>query len=430
MKITFCKAISIPDSRGNPTVAVELHSGSLSARASVPSGKSAGSKEAYEKRDTDGGVGSVVQSINEYIAPELAARDFSSPDEIDTLLRELDGTPNKKNLGANATLAVSIAATKLFALAQGARLWKYIADMNGFTPAFPRLYMNVLNGGAHAPTLFASLPSLQQNGGMQNMSGRKVWGHADFHLPFQEYILVAEGRPKEAYDRANLVFWELGELLNHTVGTVALGDEGGYMPKFNTIERPFELLRTLVFPGDGISLAIDAAASEFYENGLYHILEKEYSTDALLAVYQDLVDRFGLMSIEDPFAEDDVRGFKDLTAALGNRILVVGDDLTVTNPAILKAMIEGKAGNALIVKPNQIGTLQEVYETARLAHTAGWKIVASHRSGETMDPFIADLAMGVGAFGLKAGAPSQKERVAKYERLLEIEKEFDMMGIK
>jgi enolase len=399
MKITSIQARSIFDSRGNPTIEVELGSGTLFAHASVPSGKSAGSKEAHEKRDADGGVEGVIKSITECIIPALIMRDFSYPDEIDAFVRELDGTPDKSNLGANALLAVSIAATKLFALAQGKRLWKYIADMNGFEPKFPRLYMNVLNGGAHA----------------------------DFHLPFQEYILVAEGRPHEAYDRATMVFWELGQLLKETIGNVSLGDEGGYMPKFGTIEKPFELLRTLVFPGDEISLAIDAAASEFYNDGAYRVLDKQYSTDELLRVYQDLVARFGLISIEDPFAENDKEGFKKMTATLGNRILVVGDDLTVTNPGILKSMIAEKAGNALIVKPNQIGTLQEVYDAVRCAHDAGWSIIASHRSGETGDSFIADLAVGIGAFGLKAGAPSQKERVAKYDRLLEIEREFDMM---
>ncbi|MBI5817198.1 MAG: phosphopyruvate hydratase [Candidatus Yonathbacteria bacterium] len=396
MRISSCKAISILDSRGNPTIKVELGNGTLNAQASVPSGKSAGSKEAHEKRDSDGGVDGAIKNITDRIIPVITARDFSSPNEIDTLLRELDGTPNKENLGANAMLAVSIAATKLFALEAERRPWKFIAEMNGFVPAFPRLYMNVLNGGAHA----------------------------DFRLPFQEYIIVAEGTPREAYDQATMVFWELGELIKKTMGPVPLGDEGGYSPQFNAIEQPFELLRSLVFPGDNISIAIDAAATEFYKDGQYTILDEIYSTDKLLEVYKNLVDRFGLMSIEDPFAENDYDGFKKMTATLGERILVVGDDLTVTNPAVLKTMIQEKAGNALIVKPNQIGTLQEVYETAHLAKDAGWKIVASHRSGETEDAFIADLAVGIGAFGIKAGAPSQKERVVKYNRLMEIEKEF------
>ena len=396
MRVTSCKAISIRDSRGNPTVEVELESGTARAVASVPSGKSAGSKEALEKRDSDGGVESAIKNITERILPAITARGFSSPNEIDTLLRELDGTRNKENLGANAMLPVSIAATKLFALEAGRRPWKFIAEMNGFTPAFPRLYMNVLNGGAHA----------------------------DFCLPFQEYIIVAQGTPSEAYEEATMIFWELGELIKKTIGPTPLGDEGGYSPAFNSIEKPFELLRSLVFPGDNVSIAIDAAATEFYKNGAYTILDEIYSTDKLLEVYKNLVERFGLMSIEDPFAENDYDGFKKMTAMLGDKILVMGDDLTVTNPEILKTMIEQKAGNALIIKPNQIGTLEEVYETVRLAKEAGWKIVASHRSGETEDTFIADLAVGIGAFGIKAGAPSQKERVVKYNRLMEIEKEF------
>ncbi|MDO8573111.1 MAG: enolase C-terminal domain-like protein [bacterium] len=399
MQITNIQARSILDSRGNPTIEVELGNGMARVHASIPSGKSAGSKEAHEKRDSDGGVEGVVKNITEQIAQEITSRHFSSPNEIDTVLRDLDSTQNKENLGANAILAISIAATKLFALEAGLQPWKYIAQQNGFTPSFPRLYMNVLNGGAHA----------------------------DFCLPFQEYIIVAEGNPREAYDRATTVYWELGELIKKTIGAVSLGDEGGYCPTFNTIEKPFELLRSLVFPGDGLALAIDAAASEFYKDGAYTVLDESYSTDKLLEVYQNLVDRFGLMSIEDPFAEDDYDGFKKMTATLGGKILVVGDDLTVTNPEILKTMIDQKAGNALIVKPNQIGTLSEVYETARLAKEAGWKIVASHRSGETEDTFIADLAVGIGAFGIKAGAPSQKERVVKYNRLIEIEKEFGLI---
>src|SRR3989344_9123102 len=416
MKINHVEAHSILDSRGNPTIEVEIGNGASSAHASVPSGKSAGSKEAHEKRDSDGGVGGVIKGIVAKITPAITARDFSSPNEIDTLLRELDGTRNKENLGANATLAVSIAATKLFALDAGMRPWKFIAEQNGFTPAFPRLYMNVLNGGAHACISdFARLPAPQ---------ARQSGSQADFRLPFQEYIIVAQGTPSEAYEEATTVFGELGELIKKTIGAVPLGDEGGYCPQFSTIEKPFELLRSLVFPGDDVSIAIDAAATEFYKDGAYAILDEIYSTDKLLEVYKDLVSRFGLMSIEDPFAENDYDGFKKMTAALGERILVVGDDLTVTNPEVLKTMIDQKAGNALIIKPNQIGTLEEVYETVRLAKEAGWKIVASHRSGETEDTFIADLAVGIGAFGIKAGAPSQKERVVKYNRLIEIEKEF------
>ena len=420
MRVTSCKAISIRDSRGNPTVEVELESGTARAVASVPSGKSAGSKEALEKRDSDGGVESAIKNITERILPAITARGFSSPNEIDTLLRELDGTRNKENLGANAMLPVSIAATKLFALEAGRRPWKFIAEMNGFTPAFPRLYMNVLNGGAHACLSdSARLPAPQQS-----RSSRQAGSQADFCLPFQEYIIVAQGTPSEAYEEATMIFWELGELIKKTIGPTPLGDEGGYSPAFNSIEKPFELLRSLVFPGDNVSIAIDAAATEFYKDGAYTILDEIYSTDKLLEVYKNLVERFGLMSIEDPFTENDYDGFKKMTAILGDRILVVGDDLTVTNPEILKTMIDQRAGNALIIKPNQIGTLEEVYETVRLAKEAGWKIVASHRSGETEDTFIADLAVGIGAFGIKAGAPSQKERVVKYNRLIEIEKEF------
>lgn len=399
MRITACTAKEILDSRGKPTIELEMKSESFAAHASVPSGKSAGSKEAKEKRDADGGVSGAIQGIREQITNALVGKDFSSPKEIDDILLSLDGTPNKSNLGGNATLAVSIAATKLFALEERKPLWKFIADINGFTPKFPRLYMNVLNGGVHG----------------------------NFNLPFQEYIVIAEGNPRDAYDRATTIYWELGELVKKIAGKISLGDEGGYSPTFATIEKPFELLTSLVFKSDGFSLGIDAAASEFYDEGTYTVLNKKYSTDELLNIYLNLIERFGVSSLEDPFAENDVSGFIALTGGSKEGTLVVGDDLTVTNPKMLKMMIDKKAANALIVKPNQIGTLSEVYETVTLAQNAGWKMVASHRSGETNDSFIADLAVGIGAYGLKAGAPSQKERVAKYDRLIQIEQEFDLI---
>jgi len=398
MKISSCSAKTISDSRGKPTIEIGISNGTFSAYASVPSGKSAGSREVEEKRDSDGGVKGVIHGIIEHIVPAIVDKEFSSPREIDEILLKLDGTPDKSNLGGNALLGVSIAATKLFALEQKIPVWKFIADTNSFIPQFPRLYMNMMNGGVHG----------------------------NFNLPFQEYIVIAEGNPKEAYDRATTIFWKLGDLVKKVAAEVSLGDEGGYSPTFTSLEKPFEFLKNLVSKGEGLSLGIDAAASEFCDQGIYTILGQKYSTDDLLNMYIGLIERFGVVSIEDPFAEDDISGFIALTESCGSKTLIVGDDLTVTNPKILQEMVDKKAANAVIVKPNQIGTLSEVYDAVRIAHNAGWKIIASHRSGETNDSFIADLAMGIGAFGFKAGAPTQKERVTKYDRLVQIEDEFSI----
>ena len=396
MKIETAQAREILDSRGTPTVEVTLGMSVHTVTASVPSGKSTGSKEALEKRDADGrGVNDVCRLLNEEVFPVLLSREFADQRTLDTFLIELDGTKNKSRLGANGILAVSIAYAKLSARNVGVPLWQYIAEREAFTSSYPRLYMNVMNGGAHA----------------------------DFRLPFQEYIVVVGGAPSQAYERAKEIFKTLGEVIRAAVGDVPMGDEGGYAPQFSTLERPFEMLSELIHHEDEMFLAIDAAATEFSENGNYMILGTSHTRSELVEVYHTLIEKFGLRSIEDPFAENDPEGFSKLLARSQKNIIVVGDDLTVTNPEILKEMIDTHAGNALIIKPNQIGTLTEVYDTVRRAHGAGWKTIVSHRSGETEDSFIADLAVGVGAYGLKAGAPSQRVRAVKYERLVAIEKE-------
>lgn len=396
MKIDHADVREILDSRGRPTIEVELGAGGISAVASVPSGKSTGSNEALEKRDADGrGVGDVIRLLQEEVFPALTSREFVDQREMDTFLIGLDGTRNKSRLGANGLLAVSIAFAKLSAQRAGVPLWRFIAESEKFSPAYPRLYMNVMNGGAHA----------------------------DFRLPFQEYIVVVGGDPAQAYDRAQNIFRTLGELVRAEAGEVPMGDEGGYSPRFATLERPFEILRDLIHREEEIFIAIDAAATEFARGESYELLGRSYSHADLIKTYLDLIERFGLKSIEDPFAEDDAGCFAGFLSLAPQETLVVGDDLTVTNPRILKEMIAARAANALIIKPNQIGTLTEVYDTVRLAHSAGWKTIVSHRSGETEDPFIADLAVGIGAYGLKAGAPSQRVRAVKYERLLAIEKE-------
>ncbi|MBU4479938.1 phosphopyruvate hydratase [Patescibacteria group bacterium] len=409
MKITSLKAKEIKDSRGNPTIEVEIGSGDIVVKASVPSGRSAGSREALEKRDADGkGVQEAIKNVNEIIAPAVLEKEVD-PTEIDKILLKLDGTKNKSNLGANAILGVSLAVTRLGAKLEDKPLWKYINKISGVKviPSQPKLFMNVLNGGAHA----------------------------GFRLPFQEYIVVPGGKTtKESYEKSQVFLKELGEAIEEKYGKVEMGDEGGFSPKMETIEEPFELLSNLM--DDEMVIANDVAASEFYKDGVYHILGEEYSSSQFLNIYKNLVENFPIGSLEDPFEESDSSGFesimretkswnsKAIKQGLAEEILIVGDDLTTTNPEFILDSARNKRANAVIIKPNQIGTLTEVYNAVKLARGAGWKIICSHRSGETMDSFIADLAVGIGAYGLKAGSPSQEVREVKYLRLLEIEEEM------
>ncbi|HQT82958.1 MAG TPA: phosphopyruvate hydratase, partial [Candidatus Paceibacterota bacterium] len=405
-------ARSISDTRGRATIETTLTAGPLSATASVPSGKSTGSHEALELRDADGGVATAIAHVQGEIAEALSGRSFATADEIDLFLIALDGTPNKSRLGANALLSVSIAAERLFAQEANVPLWRAIANRAGTTPSAPRLYVNVMNGGVHA----------------------------DFRLPFQEYILVVNGDAihpmaknvsaadtyeplKHAYAAAQQAFAKLGERL----GSVALGDEGGYAPTFAALDEPFALLADLVKEFPGTSIAIDAAASELYRDGSYQLLGKSYAANELSFLYEDLVERFPFHSIEDPFSEDAADDFTRFTEALGGKILVIGDDLTVTNPARITEAAGRQEINAVLIKPNQIGTVSEAILAVQETHDAGWKAVASHRSGETNDTFIADFAYGVGAHGIKAGGLGQKERVEKYDRLLAIEQEAGVL---
>ncbi len=391
MKIDSISARSILDTRTRPTVEATLRAGDLIAVASVPSGKSTGSHEACELRDADGGVGDAVGNVNNEIAQTLMNHEWSSPEEIDTALIALDGTPNKSRIGANAILAVSIAAQRLFAQAEKIPLWKSIAKRGGFTASAPRLFVNVMNGGVHA----------------------------DFRLPFQEYILVIEGQPTVALAQAHTIFAQLGEKL----GPVPMGDEGGYSPTYASLHEPFDTLRDLVTAHPGTSIAIDAAASELLHDGSYILLDKKYSAAELATLYRGLTSIYPFHSIEDPFSEDASSDFASLTAQLGTRILIIGDDFTVTNPARIEAARAANAINAVLIKPNQIGSVKEALEAVQATYAAGWQAICSHRSGETDDTFIADFAYGVGAHGIKAGGLGQKERLEKYERLVEIEQE-------
>lgn len=402
---------SIFDTRERPTVETTLTSGPIAATASVPSGESTGSHEALELRDADGGVRGAVENVNGEIARAIAGRDFSSADELDSLLIALDGTPNKSRLGANAILSVSIAAQRLFAASDGLLLWRAIrnraktsfpSEVTIRKPEAPRLFINIMEGGAHAEFHLDKLGASK--------------------LPFQEYLLVVEGTMGTAFPIAQEAFAKIGERLGPDT---PMGDEGGYAPIFDTLEKPFELLADIVTEFPGTSIAIDAAASELFHDGHYQLLDRSYAPDDLLALYRELVERFPIHSIEDPFFENAGSDFARLTAALEGKALVVGDDFTVTNPTRIEAAAREKQINAVIIKPNQIGTVEEALAAVQKATAAGLKIIASHRGEETHDTFIADFAYGIGAHAIKAGGLGQRERIEKYDRLRAIEREAE-----
>jgi enolase len=372
----------------------------ITATASVPSGKSTGSEEAFVLRDTDGGVKGVIENIEKIIAPKILKTDVSA-DEVDRIMFKLDMTKNKTKIGANAMIGVSMAMTRLEAKMKNIPLWKFISQKAGTAPGKPLLYVNMLNGGAHA----------------------------DFCLPFQEYIVVVGGPTLVAsFEKSKAIFEKVREKLNADHVDYFVGDEGGFAPRFDTLEKPFEILSECTAGEKDVFLGTDVAASEFYKNEKYEILGSRLGRGELLLSYKSLIEKFNVRSIEDPFAEDDFIGFQEAMQWYKDSALIVGDDLTATNPALIEKY--GKKGlcNAVIIKPNQIGTMTEVYDAIRTARRYDWKIIVSHRSGETLDSFIADLAVGVGAYGIKAGAHTEPERATKYERLVEIEKEMD--GVK
>ncbi len=396
MKISHITATTILDSRGRPTVSITIAAEELEASASVPSGKSTGSREAKELRDEDGGVATVCANIQGEIATALATRDFESPQELDAFLCDLDGTSDKSRLGANAILPISIAATRIFAQEKGVPLWHYLAQAYNMTPGAPRLYVNMINGGAHAK----------------------------FRLPFQEHILVVgEDTLTQSLETAAAAFAALGDTLREGEPDLPMGDEGGYSPTFDSIERPLEVLSDIIATNSHTMLAIDAAANELLSDGAYVLLGKSYSADELQELYVGLAAKFPFHTIEDPFAETDPEHFASLTKLLGEKIIILGDDLIVTNPDRIEWAIAGKLINGALIKPNQIGTVSEAVEAVRSARAANWKTVASHRSGETDDTFIADFAYAMGMHGIKAGGLGQKIRLEKYERLSTIEHE-------
>ena len=399
-------AREILDSRGNPTVEAEvwLDKG-LMARAAVPSGASTGKHEAVELRDGDkryGGKGVLraVENVNEKIAPEIIGLDPTEQNLIDEIMIELDGTPNKSNLGANAILAVSLAVARLAALERDLPLWRYIGGLGPFS--LPTPLMNVINGGAHA----------------------------DNDLDIQEFMIVPHGADNfnEALRMGVEIYHSLKKLLKDKHKNTSVGDEGGFAPNLNGAKEALDLLVEAIIaagykPGDEVSLALDVAASELYEDGLYHFQGegKKYNKEQLVEYYVKLCQSYPfIISIEDGMAEDDFEGWKLLTQALGNEVQLVGDDLFVTNARrLMQGITEGMA-NSILIKLNQIGTLTETLEVIDMAIKHSYSAVISHRSGETDDSFISDLAVAVGVGQIKTGAPARIDRVAKYNQLLRI----------
>jgi enolase len=404
----------ILDSRGNPTIEVEaLLSGGASGRAAVPSGASTGTREALELRDGDrkryGGKGvlKAVGHVNGEIAEELAGADARDQALIDRILIELDGTPNKARLGANATLGVSMAVAHAAAEASGLPLYRYLGGAGATTLPVPM--MNVINGGAHA----------------------------DNRLDPQEFMVCPVGFPSfaEALRAGAEVFHALKGILKKKGLSTGVGDEGGFAPDIASSKEALELLLAAIAaaghkPGADIVIALDPAASEFYEGGKYQLKgeKKTLSSDGMIRYWAELCAAFPIVSIEDGLAEGDWAGWKAMTKELGGKILLVGDDIFVTNPEILARGIAEGVANALLVKLNQIGTITETLDAVRMAQTAGYRTVVSHRSGETPDDTIADLAVAVNSGLIKTGSACRGERLAKYNRLLSIEEELGGAG--
>lgn len=409
IEITDVFAREVLDSRANPTIEVEVTTTDGIGRAIVPSGASTGEYEAYELRDGDKkryngkGVLKAVRNVNDVIADELIGMNVLEQRFIDDTLKNLDGTPNLKKLGANAILGVSLACARAAACSLGIPLYKYIGGANAHQMPVPM--MNILNGGAHA----------------------------DNNVDIQEFMIMPVGAESfsEGLRQCTEVYFELKNLLKERHLAVSVGDEGGFAPNLTTDEEALELIVSAIenagyTPEEDFRIAIDAASSEWAKDGEY-VLPKSgirKTTDELVDYWENLCSRFPIFSIEDPLGENDFDGFVKLTERIGGRIQIVGDDLFVTNPKRLKTGIEKSAANSILIKVNQIGTLSDTLDAIEMAHKAGYSAVVSHRSGETEDTTIADIAVGVNAGQIKTGAPSRSERVAKYNRLLRIEEDL------
>ena len=405
-------ARTILDSRGNPTVEVEITTeDGVVGRAAVPSGASTGEHEAVELRDgakgrwLGKGVENAVTHVNEQIAPHLIGLDACDQRTIDRLLIDLDGTPNKGRLGANAILGCSLAVARAGALSQDQPLWRHIGGVGAYVLPVPM--MNLLNGGAHA----------------------------DNNVDIQEFMIAPVGVETfaDAVRCCAEIYHCLKGVLQARGLATGVGDEGGFAPNLGSNEEALALLVEAISkagytPGGDVLLALDVAASEIYRDGAYHLGDQKLDAEGMVQFYEGLVEKYPLYSIEDGLDENDWAGWKLLTERLGDKVQLVGDDLFVTNVTRLARGIEEGAGNAILIKVNQIGTLSETLDAIRLAAGRGMGVVISHRSGETEDTFIADLAVATNAGQLKTGAPCRSERVAKYNQLLRIEEELDIIG--
>jgi len=410
--IVELNAREVLDSRGVPTIEVEVGlAGGATGRAIVPSGASTGSHEALELRDGDPkrfhgkGVLEAIRHVNEVIAPEVVGQDAANQRALDLRMIELDGTPNKSRLGANAILGVSLAAARAAADAHDLPLYRYLGGANAHVLPIPM--MNFLNGGKHA----------------------------DNNLDIQEFMVVPIGFStfREALRAASETFHTLKKILKSKHLSTAVGDEGGYAPNLRSNEEALALLVEAIReagydPEKQIRLALDPAASEFYDSGkkVYRLKadERELTSSEMVSYYEDLVQRFPILGIEDGLAEDDWEGFQEMTRRLGARILIVGDDLYVTNPDRLRNGIESRATNAILIKLNQIGTLTETLDVIAMARAHAFQTVVSHRSGETEDVTIAHLSVGMNTGFIKTGSLSRSERIAKYNELLRIEEQL------
>ena len=401
-------AREILDSRGNPTVEVEVQlEDGTQARAAVPSGASTGAFEASELRDGDKkrylgkGVLQAVAFVNDEIAPEIEGYDSQDQRLIDSEMIALDGTPNKSRLGANAILGVSLAVAKASAESSDLSLFRYLGGPNAHLLPVPM--MNILNGGAHADT----------------------------NVDVQEFMIAPIGAEtfRESLRWGAEIYHALKAVLKKRGLATSVGDEGGFAPNLDSNRAALDLIIEAISaagfkPGTDIALAMDVAATEFHDNGKYKFEGKLLTSDEMIAYYAELVSAYPIVSIEDPLNEEDWAGWKSMTASLGSKIQIVGDDLFVTNPTRLARGIESDTANALLVKVNQIGTLTETLDAVDLAHRANYRSMMSHRSGETEDTTIADLAVATNCGQIKTGAPSRTERVAKYNQLLRIEEEL------
>lgn len=409
VEITDIKAREILDSRGNPTIEVEVATEDAIGRAAVPSGASTGEYEAYELRDGDrkrfngSGVQKAVKHVNDIIADELIGVNVLEQRLIDKMLHELDGTQNLRKLGANAVLGVSLACAKAAACGLCVPLYRYIGGANAHILPVPM--MNILNGGAHANN----------------------------NIDIQEFMIMPIGSDtfSDCIRRSAEVYHALKHILNEHGMSTAVGDEGGFAPNLNNDEDALDLIVSAIeragySPGEDFKIAIDAASSEWTKGGIYVSPKsgRQRTVEEMIDYWESLALRYPIFSIEDPLCENDFKGFSELTERIGGRIQIVGDDLFVTNPHRLKEGIISGSANSVLIKPNQIGTLTDTLDCIELAHKNGYSTVISHRSGETEDTTIADIAVAVNSGQIKTGAPSRTDRCAKYNRLIRIEEEL------